>query len=57
MTSPENDAPDLAEGTDIEVDADDLGDDTPTPATSDPEQMTEDEQLGGVGGGSPGGAG
>lgn len=46
----------IGEGTDITVDASDLEPDE-KPATSDPEQMNEDEALGGVGGGSPGGAG
>jgi hypothetical protein len=49
----------LGEGTDIVVDPQDLIDEESagTPASSDPEQMNEDEALGGVGGGQPGGAG
>ena len=49
-------APPLA-GTDVTVDPADLDDPVERPATSDPAEMTEDEALGGVGGGSPGGAG
>jgi len=62
MTQPAERAP-LGEGTDITVDPQDLADEdaqaSPAgkPATSDPEQMNEDEALGGVGGGHPGGAG
>jgi len=44
-------------GTDVTVDPADLDDPVERPATSDPAEMTEDEALGGVGGGSPGGAG
>ncbi len=60
MTQPAERAP-LGEGTDIIVDPQDVADEepeaTPTPATSDPEEMNEDEALGGVGGGQAGGAG
>ena len=52
MTQPDDTAP-VLDGTDISADPDAL-DDADTPATSDPEQMTEDE-LGGVAG--QGGAG
>ena len=44
-------------GTDVTVDPADLDRPVDRPATSDPAEMTEDEALGGVGGGSPGGAG
>ena len=60
MTSPAPEPTDsrspIGEGTDITVDASDL-EPAEKPATSDPEQMNEDEALGGVGGGTPGGAG
>jgi len=58
MTQP-SDSPDLGAGTDISVDPADLDntDTTDTPATSDPDAFTEDQELGGVGGSSPGGAG
>ena len=46
----------IGEGTDVTVDASDLEPDE-KPATSDPEQLNEDEALGGVGGGQSGGAG
>ena len=50
--------PDLGPGTDITADPDTLDEPNPLPATSDPEQMTDDDAgLGGVGGPSPGGAG
>lgn len=55
MTQPAGRAP-IAQGTDITADSADLEPDE-KPATSDPEQMNEDEALGGVGGGQPGGAG
>lgn len=57
MTEPAADAPNTHEGGDVVVEPADLDLDVPTPATSDPAEMTEDEALGGVGGGSPGGAG
>jgi len=46
----------IVQGTDITVDPSELETED-KPATSDPEQMTEDEALGGVGGGQAGGAG
>ncbi len=52
---PEHRAP-IAQGTDITVDPSELETED-KPATSDPEQMREDEALGGVGGVGPGGAG
>lgn len=58
MTQPD-DAPDLEDGTDVEVDPDDL-DVAPEdkPATSDAEQFREHgETLGGTGGMDAGGAG
>lgn len=56
MSEPAAEAPRSHEGGDVTVDPADL-ENPPTPATSDPDEMTEDEALGGVGGGSPGGAG
>ena len=56
MTQPADQSPDAApvlEGTDVSADPDDLETDD-RPATSDPEQLT-DEELGGVAG--AGGAG
>ena len=47
----------LGGGTDVTVDPAALDDPIERPATSDPAEMTEDEALGGVGGGTPGGAG
>lgn len=47
----------LQGGTDVSVDPDDLDGPVERSATTDPDQMTDDEALGGVGGGSPGGAG
>ena len=56
MTTPE-DSPQVFEGTDISVDPEEL-EEAGTPATSDPEQMTEaDGDLGGTGGENAGGAG
>ncbi|MCW2713392.1 MAG: hypothetical protein JWN88_439 [Frankiales bacterium] len=55
MTQPPERSP-IGQGTDITVDPSELGTEDP-PASSDPEQMNEDEALGGVGGGQPGGAG
>ena len=45
------------EGTDVTVDPADLDGPHDTPATSDPAEMTEDDSLGGTGGGNAGGAG
>ena len=57
MTQPK-DTPLVAEGTDISVDPAQVEDaDAPTPATSDPEQLTDDGALGGTGGPDAGGAG
>jgi hypothetical protein len=53
MTQPE-DTPQVFEGIDIEVDPKDL-DPEHEPATTDPEELTDDGRLGGVGG--AGGAG
>jgi hypothetical protein len=52
MTEPNDTAP-VLDGTDVSADPADL--DADTPATSDPEQMTDDDDLGGVAG--QGGAG
>jgi hypothetical protein len=56
MTQPE-DAPPIGESTDIDLDAAQVeaADDADTPATSDPDELTDDGALGGTGG--PGGAG
>ena len=56
MTQPK-DTPAVAEGTDIAVDPAEVAaaDSTDTPATSDPEELTDEGALGGAGG--PGGAG
>ena len=56
MTQPEDSAP-LAEGTDIDLDPAevDAADPADKPATTDPEQLVDDGELGGVGG--QGGAG
>ena len=56
MTHPE-DVPPLGEGTDItaaDLDPDDGAD---TPASSDPDEMTDDGLMGGTGGENAGGAG
>ena len=53
MTTPDDTAP-VLDGTDVSVDPDDL-ETTETPATSDPEQLTDGGELGGAGG--QGGAG
>ena len=53
MTQPQDSAP-VLDGTDISADPADL-DTTETPATTDPEQLTDDGELGGAGG--QGGAG
>lgn len=63
MTEPTTDRPSAvpAAGSGTDIDAADLdleagaGDDVP--ATSDPEQLVDDETLGGTGGDSAGGAG
>jgi len=56
MTEPQHDVPRVQEGTDVQVDPEDVETDD-LPATSDPAAFTDDQALGGVGGGSPGGAG
>ncbi len=48
MTNPD-DTPQVLEGTDVEIDAQDLDVDE-KPATTDPEQMTDDGALGGAAG-------
>ena len=53
MTEP--DAPALEEGTDIT--AGPLDDSLDTPASSDPDEMTDDGEMGGTGGENAGGAG
>ena len=53
MTEP--DSPDLEEGTDIT--AGPLDDSADTPASSDPDEMTDDGKMGGTGGENAGGAG
>ena len=53
MTTPE-DSPQVFQGTDIEVDPSELETED-EPATTDPDEMTDDGDLGGTGG--PGGAG
>jgi hypothetical protein len=53
MTTPE-DSPQVFDGTDISVDPSELETEE-TPATSDPEELTDDGKLGGAGG--QGGAG
>ena len=61
MTAPDdhpNDTAPVLDGTDVGADPADLDGEAPatgTPATSDPEQMTDDGDLGGTGG--QGGAG
>ena len=55
-TSTPDTPPDVGQGSDVEVDAQDL-DQYDTPATSDPDSFVDDANLGGVGGTSPGGAG
>ena len=54
--TPEQEAPHVADGTDVTADPQHL-DDAPHPASSDPAEMTEDSDLGGVGGQDAGGAG
>ena len=56
MTEPQQDVPRVQDGTDVRANPDQLDTDE-TPATSDPAAFTDDQELGGVGGGSPGGAG
>lgn len=46
-----------AVGPDVGVDPADLDEPHETPATSDPAEMTEDDAMGGTGGGNAGGAG
>ncbi|MCW2615615.1 MAG: hypothetical protein JWN08_2609 [Frankiales bacterium] len=53
--TPPPDAPDVPEGTDVVVDPADLDDAVDTPATSDPDEMVDDGELGGTAG--QGGAG
>ena len=59
MTQPadrsDDDAQDLGEGTDITAESGSPG--VGTPATSDPDEMTDDGQMGGTGGENAGGAG
>lgn len=57
MTQPEP-APQVFDGTDIEVEVDptELGTDD-EPASSDPQEMTDDGSMGGTGGEDAGGAG
>jgi len=57
MTEPRSTPPSTGEGTDVCVDPAHLDDVRDTPASSDPEQMTEDAGLGGTAGGNAGGAG
>jgi hypothetical protein len=52
-----DDAPPLAAGTDIDGADLDVEADVETPATSDPDEFTEDSDLGGTHGPSAGGAG
>jgi hypothetical protein len=57
MTEPADNSP-VGEATDIDVapdEVDAVADASDTPATTDPEQLTDDGALGGAGG--PGGAG
>ena len=54
MTQPD-DTPQVLDGTDITADPQDLEDTEHKPATTDPEQLTDDGALGGAGG--AGGAG
>jgi len=54
MTQPE--APGLKDGTDITVDPQQL-DEVDPPASSDPDEMTDDGSMGGTGGENAGGAG
>ena len=56
MTQPDDDTPQVLEGTDITADPGDLEvAEDEKPATTDPDEMTGDGSLGGAGG--PGGAG
>lgn len=56
MTEPQQGVPQVPDGTDVRADPENLEVEQP-PATSDPAAFTDDQELGGVGGGSPGGAG
>ncbi len=56
MTQPDDAPTTIEDGTDITADPADL-DSADTPATSDPDQMTDDGDLGGTGGEGAGGAG
>ncbi|MBW3638634.1 MAG: hypothetical protein KY451_02075 [Actinobacteria bacterium] len=56
MSEPQRDVPRVQNGTDVEVTPEDV-EAAELPATSDPAAFTDDQELGGVGGGSPGGAG
>lgn len=49
--------PPAHEGTDVTVDPAALDDGHDLPASSDPAQMSEDDAMGGTGGGNAGGAG
>lgn len=55
MTQPDS-TPQVFEGTDVEVDPTQLEADD-EPASSDPEEMTDDGSMGGTGGEDAGGAG
>lgn len=58
MTEPDrsdDSTPALDEGTDVTID--DADDSADTPATSNPDEMTDDGDMGGTGGRNPGGAG
>ncbi|MDQ3502728.1 MAG: hypothetical protein M3486_03775 [Actinomycetota bacterium] len=56
MSEPQREVPQVQESSDVQVDPEDMETDD-LPATSDPAAFTDDQALGGVGGGSPGGAG
>ncbi|MHB8960606.1 MAG: hypothetical protein ACYDAN_13380 [Candidatus Limnocylindrales bacterium] len=55
MTQPENDPAELEQGTDVT--AGPLDGSADTPASSDPDEMTDDGEMGGTGGKNAGGAG
>jgi len=55
MTQPEQ--PQVFEGTDVVVDPAQIEEPEEQPASSDAEQMTDDGDMGGTGGGNAGGAG
>lgn len=59
MTQPDDAPTTIEDGTDISAEPDDLADlgSADTPATSDPDQMTDDGEMGGTGGENAGGAG